>query len=476
MSTRARIILSFLFLGLGLMVFMWHYAIAFSLLMVGLSLLILGTSGLMRRLLVLGSLWFLGSFAVWGFLVTLITSSGGGLDADRMLSVALVSSLLALIIVAGTVVIVIYAASELVLGLSGFLGVTRARAMRLLASAVFQLKYPYRIIEDGLAINASPGDTMSRFGGPGLLVVRPGSAAVLQQGGNISRIVGSGVFPTELFEIVKLAVDLRPQWECSDLQVATRDGAPIKISASFRYRVEVQGWTPNSRRSAPTAASAGVSGSSSGQSDHDQEAVRRAVFEAGPGGWRRATKRAVEAIFHDLISRMSLDELYGDPDVSDAVPTQTLRDIAEEVRRAAGRRTMEWGVRIESIDIVSFEAPKNVTDWAVIPWDTATESERILRRGKADAEVVKAVETVKLGARNRTLEDFWEYTARAVGKLSPSEVGNFLGLLEKLAVEMSRDRAVAFRYLQTLEAMSQNPEAKLILNTGDLDVVVGGLN
>ena len=85
---------------------------------------------------------------------------------------------------------------------------------------------------------------LSRLGGPGVLVVRPGNAVVLERGGKITRIVGPGVHQLKRFEGLKSSdgkgiVDLRTQFAPETAtNVLTRDGIPLEIKAATVFKIE----------------------------------------------------------------------------------------------------------------------------------------------------------------------------------------------------------------------------------------------
>jgi len=442
-------------------------------------LLIKFTKGKIRKLLSTTLLWLLLAIALRTALVMYIISPEALSGFEAQLAIAGGSLVAALILLFVIGLILFYICSEWILGISEYDNVPRRKAMRLLISLIFELNYFYEIVADGEIKMASPGRTLLKLGGPGRVVVRPANAAVLEWGGQISHIMGPGMRITGLFERIKKPVDLRPQWgELTLHDVVTLEAVPLHLEARYCYRIETRELA-NIRppvNALPQLTRQFDGKLLEGDENYDQGPIGRAVYEAGPHGWKKATEHAVEAALHDATRQWGIRDLFGDPQTLDAAHPEALRAVAQAACTIAWQRTTTWGVCVETVDILALKVPENLRERALAMWDAAAEEEIIEGLGRAEAHAMRAIEDVRAAGRTATLQDYAEVVQQIANQLSVGETKRFMALLEKLALVMAKDRTNAFRYLHTLEAISRNPNARIIVESGESSIIMDDTN
>lgn len=360
--------------------------------------------------------------------------------------------------------------SEFVLAL--FPGVTPEDARRQLWTLITGINHPYQVVEDGRAIVTKPRGILNILGGPGIVVTKPGNAVVFERGGTITKIGGPGVAKTVAFERIKQVVDLRPQWgtiEADDVQ--TRDGIPLRLKAGVGYQIEPLANT-ETRFGAGNGPPGPFNGTIAGAHPVHLNSVFRAVYLAGTSGWQAATLGAAELALRDAIGRRTLAEIYGQA-ADDAVTPTVVPQLEQEALGDARPWATEWGVIINVIDIAALEAPEEVRERILRQWEAAAQRGLIAARGEAEARVLHAIETVKLGVREQTLERIEAAIQRGAEILKqPGQLERYLDLLERLTIQIGRDSATALRYIEALEQMAENPQARVVLVPPGTDLTV----
>jgi hypothetical protein len=96
---------------------------------------------------------------------------------------------------------------------------------------------PVMIIKEGhVAVGA--GSFYDRTGGRGLLIVYNDSAAVLEKGGQLTRVVGPSLTLLKPFERVWGVVDLRHQRWPLTVNAMTKDGIPISCDVNVTFKID----------------------------------------------------------------------------------------------------------------------------------------------------------------------------------------------------------------------------------------------
>lgn len=101
---------------------------------------------------------------------------------------------------------------------------------------------------------ADPECPVVRIGGPGYVIIREDSAAVFEQYGRITRVLGPGYHLLMPSERPRGVVDLRPQVHRVQVRGFTRDGIPLQGEVEIEYqirqmsRIELDQTTRRARR------------------------------------------------------------------------------------------------------------------------------------------------------------------------------------------------------------------------------------
>jgi regulator of protease activity HflC (stomatin/prohibitin superfamily) len=395
------------------------------------------------------SVWFvaLGCTVILGLLTNL----------DIMTSMA-IGLVLGIVIVGALFWALILISSQFVLAL--YPGVRPGDAGRQLWTLITGINYPYQIVENGKVARTKPAGILDVIGGPGIVVIKPGNAVVFELGGTVTKIEGPGVVKTRMFETIKQVVDLRPQWETIEANdVQTRDGIPLHLKAGVSYQIEPLANTVE--RLAAGGPVGPFDATIMGVHPVHKNNVFCAVYLAGTSDWQRASRGAAELALRHAIGRLTLSEIYGQA-TDDAVAPTIIPQLNEEASKEASTWAIDWGVTIALVDIISLEAPAEVRDRILKQWEAAAQHGLITAKGEAEARVLKALEYVKADARERLLARI-EDAIEGVTILQPDQFECYLELLERLTTQATKDSATALRYIEALEQLSQNPNARVVI-------------
>ena len=73
---------------------------------------------------------------------------------------------------------------------------------------------------------------MQSMAGPGIIIIRPETAVVLEWMGEVSQIKGPGKAHNKMFERIKEVIDLRPQWgNTNEFTATTAEGETVTVQA-----------------------------------------------------------------------------------------------------------------------------------------------------------------------------------------------------------------------------------------------------
>jgi regulator of protease activity HflC (stomatin/prohibitin superfamily) len=211
-----------------------------------------------------------------------------------------------------------------------------------------------QIVQDGQVVYSMPPSDNFRMPGPGMLVIRSGSAGVLERSGKITRIVGPGFYLTESFEHLSAIVDLSLQsnsWKLED--VLTKDSVPLEVDITVQYRIMID--QPALIKNAEYRL--------------DEDRVRRAVLTTAD--WRQQTRFVAESILRDTIASRILDEIY-DPRglrLSSGSGDAPRVPLQHELRRRLGRESQRWGVEIVRVTLDKITLPDRVRERMIEAWD-----------------------------------------------------------------------------------------------------------
>jgi regulator of protease activity HflC (stomatin/prohibitin superfamily) len=276
-----------------------------------------------------------------------------------------VAGLLAALAVPFTLVALVRLSAQAVLGLHEWAGVTPNDAFGYLWSIILGTNQPWVVVENGEVVGSKKKGILDTMGGPGLLIVRPGNAVVLQRIGEISQIVGPGLHRVRRHEKIRQIVRLGPLWNTQDVEgVLTRDGVPLTIRLGVGYRIEPKEDTD--RRIGPPANPGVIEG------DYlvYEDTIRKAVLNVTPIGWEITAVAGCESLLRDIVGTYTLDELFGLEAVERAASGEAIE--AHESQRVIKRieeRIFDgfvltaagaFGTQIRTVDIQSILVPEQM--------------------------------------------------------------------------------------------------------------------
>ena len=169
----------------------------------------------------------------------------------------------------------------------------------------------------------------------------------------------------------------------------------------------------------------------------------------GPGGgdWRGAVRSIAETATRDVVGRFDLEEIVPISDMFRISFKHLLTDEMNKVTRD------KMGVVVVMVEIGKIKVPKEVErqfmeKW-LADWDIGiaqSEREAVIRRGEADAVLLKIKEVAWAEAQKQVIQRVTE-GFRDVGLEGPAQVSYI----------------VALRALETLGKMASDPATKILL-------------
>jgi len=283
---------------------------------------------------------------------------------------------------------VAWISSEFVLKLNAGLGVSAADARRYILDLILDRQGPVITVDNGQVIAESPPGILGRSGGPGLLVVRPGNAVVLEAPDGSNQVLGPGTGKARPFEKVKQVVDLRPRTRTVRVKDApTRDQIRLTFHTSLTIQIEPKADTD--LRPDAFLAPRRFDHVIEGAYPVYAESVYRAVYKASREGWEQDTAGALAIALRDVIAEYDLDRLLAVSEMG-SNPVM-LSELEAQVQKHLEKRALAWGVKIGKVDITTVEMPPDI--WRIVlawwqkKWETKIAHEEADRlRVEADSK------------------------------------------------------------------------------------------
>jgi regulator of protease activity HflC (stomatin/prohibitin superfamily) len=259
---------------------------------------------------------------------------------------------------------------------------------------------PYLVIKEG-AIQGDENHMLRRIGGPGGLIVYGDSAAVLEKGGKLTRVLKPGFHYAERFEKVWDVVDLRPQRWNFEVKAMTREGIPVTCHADIGFKIDDGGQEPTD--------------------DVPYPATEEAILKAATAKWIREvsrtepdrlmtwTKRVMigqtEGVLRTILSRYPLDQMI-DPVCRRAIKQKLEEDLREAVR--------SMGTKITRAALGDVKVEDEVTQQWIEKWQT--EGKRRIMELEAEGKAKRF--DIETEARTQAQIQMIVNTARAFDRMS----------------------------------------------------------
>jgi hypothetical protein len=245
---------------------------------------------------------------------------------------------------------------------------------------------PWITIEQG-RIAVGEDSPLARIGGPGSLIVGRDSAAVLERGGRLTRVVGPGLSRLEAFERVYDILDLRPRRSVRKVRAMTREGIGLSWDVEIHYQFQGDpearyhgahySFLPGAVLGAATSKWVGQGSSSRGRT---MDWSRKLV------DWEADT------ILRSIVARFSLNEIVGIGEDDAKAIRETIRDeLAEALREAASA----LGAIVHEVNLQDLTVDSDVIQQRIQYWQARWERWSSEQLVGPEAEWIANLETVK---------------------------------------------------------------------------------
>jgi hypothetical protein len=248
--------------------------------------------------------------------------------------------------------------------------------IRYVWAAFFGMFYPSLEIEKGnRKLEFEKTNLMDVIGGPGILVVEPGSAVLLEKLRTPSDVCTNGVYFVKRHETVKSITDLRPRhFQIIQATATTRDGIPMTVSnIMFQYRV-LEGRMRRRHATDPYSFSA--------------QAIRnlaynRAVSDKGITPWENAVRGAIEGAIAEYIGQNVVDVITAPRNVAKD-PRAVIRDKVYSADTRAKLRNI--GTELVWVDIGQINHVYQIDDGRLKAWQAKWNSHASVVRAQGEAQ------------------------------------------------------------------------------------------
>jgi regulator of protease activity HflC (stomatin/prohibitin superfamily) len=255
---------------------------------------------------------------------------------------------------------------------------SRLDAFGALLTFMFGVNLPHMIIAEGRILQKSNG-TMSKLGGPGVLIVKNDSAVVTETGGR-ARVLRPGVhLITNRFEVVKEVVDLRPQVRVGTVKAMTKDGFEVTIDFFAGFQIDPGGRKPTGEEPYPFS----------------EQAMLRAVYRSkqvdatGAQTWHERVPGAIAGNVREMIATHYLEDFFK-PDDPESDPRTHLKEwLFAKSKGLVGN----VGAQLNWVSFSTPAIPNAAAHQFLERWQTKLQGEVTISR--ADANAKASIETLR---------------------------------------------------------------------------------
>ena len=304
------------------------------------------------------------------------------------------------------------------------------------------------VISGGQAeVRGDPGGALTRFGGPGFLIVQEGHAVVLEVSGRISRVVGRGIWWLKPFERISMVVPLFLRSEkCTVEKVATRDKVLID-----EFEVQVY----HKADSGPADEQI-----TDGQFAYSKQMLLGKIWSPGGGDWRNAVRSMADTATRDVVGQYKLEDIVP---ISATFRVDFRQRLIDEMNKVTRDK---MGIVTVTVDIGKVKIPDEAENRLLRQWladrdmqIALSEKSTSVTQAQADSERLQLSEATRADAQTRMMEainDGFQKVRDSGG--NPRDL-------------------IAIRFIEALEKMAEDPATKLIfpsdMKLADLVGLVG---
>lgn len=323
-----------------------------------------------------------------------------------------------------------------------------------------QVLKPIMIIKGG-RIAVGEGTLYDRVGGSGFYIVHNDSAAVVEKGGQLVRVIGPSLGFLKPFERIYDIVDLRRQRWPLTVEAMTKDGIPVSCEAHITFKIDDRFIDDqNNVRVKPSVKAPSITDEAF---DEELEAgigeplpyTEDAVFRAATSTWvriqqpdheeqlRRWTGRViigeVEGTLRDILARYRLDWLMRPYPADDSHPREKIRQELEHKLQTTLSVENQFGAQILEVELGQIKVQDTVARQWVDAWQAGWQRRAVETRAEGEAELI-SIEATRFQAQAEMVITL----AEAIRPLVTSK-------------EELDSYQLAMRFIETLRWMSYNP-------------------
>lgn len=272
---------------------------------------------------------------------------------------------------------------------------------------------PLMIVREG-HVAVGEGTLYDRVGGRGLLIVYNDSAAVIEKGGQLVRVVGPSLGFLKPFERIWEIVDLRHQRWPFTVDAMTKEGIPVSCEADITFKIDERyideegnvRIKPPVKTTTPTITDEAIAAElSKAGITEPLPYTDEAVFNAATSTWvrihqpdheeqlRRWTGRVmigeVEGSLRNIIARYQLDWLMR-PHVEGGPHSreQIRRQLQDSLHKALPVGNM-LGARILQVELGQIRVKDEIARQWVEAWQAGWEQKAVEGRAEGEAKLVE---------------------------------------------------------------------------------------
>ena len=243
--------------------------------------------------------------------------------------------------------------------------------------------YPSITVQQGQIGEEHVSKPLTRFGGPGNVIIFSDSGALLERWGRFSRVAGPGIIFLQRFERVRETFDLRPQERKDTMSALTKDGIPVRSDVQVRLQIARPSASQNpSTPDIPhpvykwALEQAGRCHLHVVNVDTGSESVSRWSERAsGTGGTMRA-----------LIARYWLDQLL-EPHEPERDPH---REISQDLLEKTQKSARDYGAQVLEVRMGTPEPTSDVVKKErIVSWQAVWKSRVRAEEAKGVAEAIR---------------------------------------------------------------------------------------
>jgi len=282
--------------------------------------------------------------------------------------------------------------------------------------------------------------TLSRFGGPGIMIVQEGHAVVTERSGKMYQVRGRGIHPLEPFERPQMVFPLylRPA-RVSVENALTKDGAAIsKIDALVFHKMD-----PGSKNK-----------DKDGRYPFDDEKIMLAWDPKG-GDPAKSVEAIAASALRAVVAKHSADEIFKDLDAA--------RDRLKDELVVETNKVTEKYIGIQAILVVidDIAVPEAVSKtWE--KWAAEQDRAILTTRGETEARVLAVLEKTKSKIRDDMIREFQEILATT--GIVPSDLpGRCIALMERLTDSLIKEDIAILRQIEVVDRLVQSEAPKTII-------------